>query len=124
MDGSPLPLQSGSLTPSCLFQLRGNYMSDLKDDISGRIKDILEQKWDIATSKSVPEAQEVALKDGGVRLDATILYADLANSSKLVTELKATVAAKIIRAYLGCMTRLITYFGGEVRSFDGDRVMG
>ncbi len=34
------------------------------------------------------------------------------------------MAAKIVRAYLSSMTRLVKAFGGEVRSFDGDRVMG
>lgn len=34
------------------------------------------------------------------------------------------VAAKIIRAYLSSMTRLVKASDGVVRSFDGDRVMG
>lgn len=35
-----------------------------------------------------------------------------------------SAAAKIVRAYLSSMTRLVNSSGGVVRSFDGDRVMG
>lgn len=34
------------------------------------------------------------------------------------------MAAKVVRAYLSTMTRLVKANGGVVRSFDGDRVMG
>jgi adenylate cyclase len=42
----------------------------------------------------------------------------------LVQSVKHTVAAKVVRAYLASMARLVRASGGAVRSFDGDRVMG
>lgn len=53
-----------------------------------------------------------------------MLYADLAHSTKLAREFPNSMAAKIVRAYLASMTRLVNHNGGKVRSFDGDRVMG
>jgi len=35
----------------------------------------------------------------------------------------ARIAAKVIRAYLDATCRVIRAEGGEIRSFDGDRVM-
>ena len=72
----------------------------------------------------VPTTQDVALKDGAVKIDATFLYTDLAGSAKLSSVCPWSTTAKIIRAFLDCSTRLIVKHGGEIRSFDGDRVMG
>jgi class 3 adenylate cyclase len=55
--------------------------------------------------------------------DAAFLYADLAGSSNIAKHCAWSTAAKIIRAYLECATRLMRAYGGHVRSFDGDRVM-
>jgi adenylate cyclase len=59
----------------------------------------------------------------GVSLDATILYADLADSTELAL-FDQEIAAEVYKAYLIGTTRLIRAAGGEIRSFDGDRVMG
>ncbi len=87
-------------------------------------EEILNTKWDERTGTVVPESESVALKDGAVKVDATFLYADLAGSSKLAKLCPWRTTAKIIRAYLSCSVRLIRAYKGEIRSFDGDRVMG
>jgi len=81
-------------------------------------------EWDVRDGIVIPDTEDVALKDGAVKLDATFLYADLAGSSKLAKLCPWQTTAKIIRAYLDCSTRLIKAWGGEIKSFDGDRVMG
>lgn len=72
----------------------------------------------------VPSTEDVALKNGAVKIDAAFLYADLAGSANLAKTCPWSTTAKIIRAFLDCSTRLIIKHGGKVRSFDGDRVMG
>lgn len=52
------------------------------------------------------------------------MYADLAGSSILAKTCPWQTTAKIIRAYLDISVRLIRAHNGEIRSFDGDRVMG
>lgn len=96
----------------------------IKDDLEKTVDDVLNQKWDVRDSRYVPTSNQVGLAGGGVKLEATVLYADLSESSRLATDFKQRTAAKVIRAYLACMTRLITDHGGTVTSFDGDRVMG
>lgn len=71
----------------------------------------------VPTTDSVTNSQ-------AVKLNATFLYADLAGSAMLSRICPWQTTAKIMRAYLDCTTRLIKAWGGEVRSFDGDRVMG
>jgi class 3 adenylate cyclase len=92
--------------------------------LDGDVGTILDTPWDIRSGLVVPGTDDVALTDGAVKLDAVMLYADLAHSTRLVRKIDRPVAAKIIRAYLSTMTQLVKDAGGDVRSFDGDRVMG
>lgn len=86
--------------------------------------EVLNTAWDVRDGQVVPETEDIKLKNGAVKLDATFLYADLAGSSTLAKLCPWETTAKIIRAYLECSTRLIRAYGGHIRSFDGDRVMG
>lgn len=96
----------------------------LKDELSNKVSDILSQSWDLREGRVVPSTDDVALAGGAVKLDATVLYADLVQSSKLATDFQQRTAAKVIRSFLYCMCRLITEHDGKITSFDGDRVMG
>jgi adenylate cyclase len=96
----------------------------LADDLSREVTNILSQIWDMREGQVVPSTEDVALKGGAVKLDATVLYADLVQSSKLATEFQQRTAAKIIRSFLYCMCKIVTAHDGTVTSFDGDRVMG
>lgn len=95
----------------------------LKDDIENAVIDTLAQPWSLRDGTVVPTPDTVGLEGGGVKLMATFLYADLAESTKLAMSNKQ-VAAKVYKSFLAAATRLIRARGGEVRSFDGDRVMG
>jgi adenylate cyclase len=95
----------------------------LKDELSQSVSKIIQQSWDVRDGRIVPDT-DVALEGGAVRLDATVLYADLAQSSKLATDFQQRTAAKVIRIFLDCMCRLIRHYNATITSFDGDRVMG
>jgi adenylate cyclase len=96
----------------------------LSDDLKQSVDDILAQSWDIRDGTVVPETKDVALAGGGVNLEATILYSDLAESTRLVTDFDGRTAARVMKAFLACSSRIIRTHGGDIRSFDGDRVMG
>lgn len=96
----------------------------LKDDVTSDVAGIITQTWDIRDGTVVPSTSDVALAGGGVNLEITILYADLADSTELVLEQDRRVAAKVIKCFLAASSRIIRAFGGDIRSFDGDRVMG
>lgn len=96
----------------------------ISDDVESAADAVLGAVWNIRDGQVVPETAGVTLKNGAVKLDATYLYADLANSSALAQKIKKEVAAKVIRSYLDAASRIIRNKGGAIRSFDGDRVMG
>lgn len=92
--------------------------------LKDRIDAILGTAFNERDGRVIPTTEDVALKDGSVKIDATFLYADLAGSAKLSEVCPWETTAKIIRSFLEISTRLIISYGGEIRSFDGDRVMG
>jgi class 3 adenylate cyclase len=94
------------------------------DDLLTGVDNILRTTWNIRDGRVVPSPEDVTLAGGGVRFDGTVLYADLAQSSKLATDFQQRTAAKVIKSFLFCCTKLITEHEGTVTSFDGDRVMG
>jgi uridylate cyclase len=94
-----------------------------KDDLESEVDGILSQPWDIRDGMVVPENDDVALAGGAVKLDATLLYADLVDSTQLAIY-DRRVAARVFKSFLACCSKIIRYRGGDIRSFDGDRVMG
>jgi class 3 adenylate cyclase len=93
-------------------------------DLEAGVDKILAQSWTEREGHVVPETDDVALSGGAVRIEAAILYADMAESTKLVSDFDARTAARVMKSFLYCSSRLIRGNGGEIRSFDGDRVMG
>lgn len=88
------------------------------------INDILATSWKKREGQVIPEAEDVRLGNDAVELDATVLYADLVDSTGLVQNYKDWFAAEVYKSYLLCASELIRNNEGVVTAFDGDRVMG
>ena len=96
----------------------------LKEELTKSVKGILGTTFKERDGQKVPTSEDVSLTDGAVKLEAAFIYADLAGSGIIAKQCPWDTTAKIIRAYLDCATRIIRAQGGQIRSFDGDRVMG
>lgn len=96
----------------------------LKEDIEYKINSALYEKHDEINARVVPTPKGIELRGGSKSLEAAFLYADLVQSSYIIKKFNSVTASKIIKIYLTCMCKLIRYHGGEITSFDGDRVMG
>ncbi|OCC19451.1 hypothetical protein AS590_26015 [Prescottella equi] len=95
-----------------------------KDDCAKAVRDIVRTDFSTRFARVVPTTDDVAQKDGAVYVsDAVYLYADMADSTGMASHFTTQDAAKIIRAYLHAVSRVLRDRGGEIRSFDGDRVM-
>ncbi|MDQ0869026.1 adenylate cyclase [Arthrobacter sp. V1I9] len=99
-------------------------MSVKSDDIQAKISNILAEPWVIEDGRVVPKTEDVNQKNGGKRLEATYLYADLADSTLLAKRFVPEFTARVVRMYLRGAVDAIRHKGGHIRSFDGDRVMG
>jgi class 3 adenylate cyclase len=99
------------------------YVMALKADLEAQVDDIFKTQWTSRDGTVVPSDTSVNLKNDAVKLEATVLYADLADSTKLVDGFKPLFAAEIYKAFLHCAARIIKAEGGTVTAYDGDRIM-
>lgn len=95
----------------------------LLDDLNSETDKIVQGAWNRRDGTVVPDTEDLALGNEAVDLEATFVYADLHDSTRLATS-NQRVAAEVFKAYLMGTTRIIRSLSGEIRSFDGDRVMG
>ncbi|MGW7134017.1 adenylate/guanylate cyclase domain-containing protein [Streptomyces bobili] len=97
----------------------------LGDDIRSDVNKLAGTAWTIRNGYVVPGTDDVKLfSNDAVKLDAVYLYADLLGSTKLARGFQPETAGKVIRASLRTASKIIKSRGGEIRSYDGDRVMG
>jgi class 3 adenylate cyclase len=95
----------------------------LADDLKSEVAKIFRSKWEIRDGEVVPDTPEVKLGNEGVKLTATVLYADIDGSTSMVDSKTATFAAEVYKTYLLCASRIIRSEEGAITAYDGDRVM-
>ncbi len=93
------------------------------DKIRSELSTIMQSRWTFRDGQKVPDTDDIALGNQGVRLDGTVLYADLVGSTALVNDYKDWFAAEVYKSYLTSACGAIKARGGEITAFDGDRVM-
>ena len=95
----------------------------LKDELVIEIDTIFAEKWDVRQGYVVPTETSIKLSNDAVKVDGVVLYADIADSTKMVQLRVDFAAAEIYKAFLRCSARIILAEGGTVTAYDGDRVM-
>lgn len=95
----------------------------LKDDLENEVGAIFRSVWTERGGYVVPDDTDIKLGNDAVNLDATVLYADMADSTDLVDKNSNKFSAEIYKSFLLCSTRIIRSEGGIITAYDGDRVM-
>ena len=95
----------------------------LGDNLNSEVFKILREAWTTRLGRTVPEPEDLALRNDAVKIDATVLSADLDESTNLVNSNTAEFAAEIYKIYLACAARIIRNEGGVITGYDGDRIM-
>lgn len=95
----------------------------ISSEILAEVQQVFRTKWETRDGQQVPEAEDLKLGNDSVSLTGTVLYADMADSTDLVTRFKNWFAAEMYKSYLVAACRLIRENGGVITAFDGDRVM-
>jgi class 3 adenylate cyclase len=96
----------------------------LGDELKKEVAEILKEQWSFRDGQVVPNNDDLKLSNDGVKLQATVLYADLADSTGLVDTKTPGFSAEIYKSFLRCACKIITNNSGIITAFDGDRVMG
>lgn len=96
----------------------------LKTELEDYVAKALRETWTTRNGQKVPDTEDLTLKNEAVKLDATVLYADLAKSTQMTAKYSDWFAAEVYKSYLYCASKIIKARGGIVTAYDGDRVMG
>jgi adenylate cyclase len=91
-----------------------------KETCEVHLSTLLMERPNSRRGTTVPTMETVG---GGVFLDAVYLYADMADLSGMARRFTFEAGAKIVRAHLATVSRVLRHHDGYIRSFDGDRVM-
>ena len=95
----------------------------LKAGLQSEMGKIASGAWAEREGRAVPGDSSVSMGNDAVKINATVLYADLADSTMLVDEYKPQFAAKIYKMFLHSAAKIIVANGGVITAYDGDRVM-
>ena len=95
----------------------------LYNELSTSVKKIFAEAWTTRDGQVVPEPEALAMGNAGVKLDGTVLYADLSASTVLVDSKTSEFAAEVYKSYLHCAAKIIRSEGGSITAYDGDRIM-
>jgi class 3 adenylate cyclase len=95
----------------------------LKEDLIKEVATIFREQWTVRDGQKVPVPEDLRLGNDAVKLDGTVLYADMADSTGLVDRYHPTFAAEVYKSYLTCAARIIKDNGGSITAYDGDRIM-
>ena len=94
------------------------------DDLRNDVRTIFRSPWEVTDGRVIPAPEDVGLGNKAKKIDIAILYADMAGSTDLVKKYKGEYSAEIYKTFLLTCCKVIRRNGGELISFDGDRIMG
>jgi class 3 adenylate cyclase len=80
-------------------------------------------RWNTRDGRAVPESEDLGLGKEAIKLDATVLYADISGSTMMVDKHPSEFAAEIYKAFLHCTAKIVKDEGGDITAYDGDRIM-
>lgn len=95
----------------------------MKEDLEKEVSTIFRSAWSEREGTVVPTDESIKLDNDAVKLPATVLYADLADSTHLVDTSTNHVAAEIYKSFLHCAAKIIRSESGAITAYDGDRIM-
>lgn len=98
----------------------------LLDDLTNKINTYFTERYEVEETTIVPSTDYSKLTYGnkGLTSELTFLFSDIRKSSQLQDTYGHIDAAKIYQSFHDINVRIINSRDGQVRAFDGDRVMG
>ncbi|MCK9290793.1 MAG: adenylate/guanylate cyclase domain-containing protein [Bacteroidales bacterium] len=97
----------------------------LKQEITDKVKAIMDEEFKIEDVTYVPDIKNSKLTFGntGLKFEATVLYIDMRGSTEILNKHNKASVAKMHMAYFHTIVKIAKALGGEVRSFNGDSML-
>lgn len=91
--------------------------------LSSQVDGFLKERWTVEDARVIPDPEDLRLGNHAKKLDAVVLYADLADSTVLVDTYEPQVVTRLYKAFLHCAAVLVRGNDGKIVAYDGDRIM-
>lgn len=96
-----------------------------KDEVTTYVHNTFATQWTVTEGRKIPTPDSnIGQGNQATKIDAVVMYADLADSTGLVRDKKRAFATEVYKAFVYAAAKCIRLGGGEVTAYDGDRVMG
>jgi class 3 adenylate cyclase len=95
----------------------------LKADLEAQVKATFASQWTERDGSVIPDDKSITLGNDAVKLNATVLYADMADSTSMVDSKARTYSAEVYKNFLHCAGKIIRDNEGTITAYDGDRIM-
>lgn len=96
----------------------------MQDDLKAKVATIFRDQWTEDNKTVVAEPKDIQLGNhAGYYEGATVLYADLSDSTAMVDNYNWQFSAEVYKTYLACAAIIIKAEGGVITAYDGDRIM-
>lgn len=95
----------------------------LSEEIGSGVSAYFGGSYTLTNGRVVPEAVNVGHGKVGVNMELAMMFVDIRESTKIVDGLRRISAARMYKAFLWSTTKIVKYYGGEVKSFNGDGVL-
>lgn len=94
------------------------------DDLRAEIRSTFRTQWEVTDGRVIPSPEDVGLGNKAKKIEIAVLYADMQGSTDMVKKFKKEYSSEIYKTFLLTCCKIIRRNGGELVSFDGDRIMG
>ena len=95
----------------------------LKDEIEIKVREYLEGDYEIVEVKKIPSVDEVPFGKIAYKMNLCTFYIDLRHSTDLLFLHQKLTAGKIHKSFLYTVSKVVNFFGGQIRSFNGDSLL-
>jgi class 3 adenylate cyclase len=96
----------------------------LKSELQVWVTDVFSKNWEERDGNRVPDDEsKLGFKNEAIKIEGTVLYADMADSTRLVDGYKPWFAAEMYKTFLYCAAKIVRSENGVITAYDGDRIM-
>jgi uridylate cyclase len=95
----------------------------LSDDLNKDITEIFTETFEVSSGWSIPTTADVTFDNQGKKIRLVSLFVDIRKSTTLVSAMGLESAARMYKAYIRGITKIVRARGGEILSFNGDGVV-
>lgn len=87
------------------------------------VDDAFKTKYQIKYGLSIPKVTDMPFGNLGKIINISVIFVDIRYSTKIVSEVRHTTAAKMFKAFMKGIASIATNGGGKIRAFNGDGVL-